>query len=215
MPHEVDPAIVASVEYGLGLVAEYAGDISLKGVHKITVPTDAAGQVERERVGYEKLDMYTDLHIFAAATQDTSLGVAYRRTGVAWVNLNDRRNRATLHTTTAHEVGHALGFVRQESPQAIVGNRIHCSCAECIMHPVQEVVRRTHTTAEARSGIFGRLRTKEVTQLVMRQQVFCGDCASDMAYYTAGNLAAMRFDRLRSGVVLSDERVKAMKKHQR
>ncbi len=207
-PTEADPAILASIQYGLDMVAEHTGAISLTGVHKIAVPTDASGYVDVSRVGYGKLDIYTDLHIFAAPTTDSSLGVAYRNRGVAWVNLNGNASRATLHSTTAHEVGHALGFVRQDSPQAIVGNRVHCSCAECIMHPVQEVARHIHESAELRRGLFSGRRTREVTQLVMRQQVFCGDCSKDMRQLTGGNLASMRFERLRTGLVMSADRVK-------
>lgn len=185
-----------AIEYGLHYIAEYVGGITLRENLQIKLPT-TDGLVDHIRTGYDGLDIFTDLHIFAAPLQGDKLGVAWIGRGVAWLNLAQDTYSATTHLTIAHEVSHALGFVRDKSGHNLSGNTAHCSCLDCIMYPIKYIDHDTHITQN--TSVLRRIRegkTRVVTTQSTAQQAFCGDCMSDMHDFSSKHIAEMRYQRL-------------------
>ncbi len=198
-----------AINYGLQMIGQHVGGIALSKTYRVKLPTDAEGQVDHARVGYDSLDIFTDLHIFAAPMQTEDLGIAWRGTGIAWLNLRRDPKAKRIHTTSSHEVGHALGFVKDSSVQHIKGDSAHCSCNSCIMHPIMSVYTQNHVTE--RKSTFDRFRNgryRVVDTEAAYQQNFCGDCITDMRKYSAEHISAMRHRRLLTKSILSKQDIR-------
>lgn len=190
-----------AISFGLGLVGEHVGGIAVNKSLIVRLP-QADGVVRAKNVGYEKLDPFIDLHIFAAPYNESSLGFSYIKTGVSWINLDTESEKGS-HLTTAHEVAHSLGFVTPESPQSAPGDKFHCSCEECIMGSALTSI-HVYDLQETKSWFGLRKKTMEVmTEVIQKQQSFCGDCVVDMRTNATKNIEDIRHRRVITKKVIS------------
>jgi hypothetical protein len=196
---------VDAVEVGLFLVGEHLGGIAVQGCHQVRLPMND-GVVRPSRVGYDKLDPFIDLHVFVADISTSGLGISISNTGIAWVRPGDRHE--TIVTTTAHEVGHAVGFVMRGSRQSDPASPAHCADRTCVMHRAEISVVTKETIPQ--KGFINRLKgaTEKRTTVKHSQDEFCSCCVDDMQTFGHKNIAALRHDRVISGKILPKRLVK-------
>lgn len=107
----------------------------MRKVARLKLPLKS-GFVVPKNVGLRNLDIGTHLHVIAAPLADSDkLGIAWRGSGISWVNTTEASQ--SYAATTAHEVAHSLGFLLQDAPWKDHESPGHCSNARCVMYATE------------------------------------------------------------------------------
>lgn len=199
-----------SIDHGLHVVGDVIGEVSVKNELTVSLVRGRQGYVDCNRVGYGKFNPHIDLHIFAAPLEIESLGRSLFLTGVSWLNLRADRADQALHTTTAHEVAHSLGFVDPDAPNHDKKSRMHCDGDCCLMNQYYEFPIVTRHITAVTERLFRDPVVTTVDQHTAEQQRFCGDCESHMRQRISSNLFTLRHMRMTRGTIIRDDELRRL-----
>lgn len=191
----LDAPMKDSLANGLEIIGEHVGGISLGKFSLIRTPVTEHG-VNLDDFRYGNFDPAIDLHVVVAPFHDDGkepsseiLGISYHGTGVAWIKPAIGKQLTT--TTTAHEVGHSLGYVLPDSPQAIKASDNHCSDQSCLMTAVAQ-----HDPAYLRFVTsLGFAIDPEAAKNARKVESFCTPCRADMHATADENVDRIRRTR--------------------
>ncbi len=200
---------MGAISDGLDLVSGYIGKKIVAKSKRVKLPRQPNGRVSPERVGCGQLDKMIPLHLFVVPLDRSSsmrLGGAYFGKGVSFVDAtipND--NKKTI--VTAHEVGHAFGFVPYGSEQQDPQSPTHCCDAGCIMHGETFIDSGLPgLTFAEREEKRARLAQGEPLTRAMRglpPNDFCQPCQTDMSRFGNLDILALLYERMMSGEIVS------------
>ncbi len=197
------------VHTGIEMVAAHIGDIVVTRQCRLKVSTDFLGHVKPEKIGTKKLDKMVELHVMAvplSLEQAERIGMANVGKGIAFVDTSPLRSKSkgNITATTAHEVAHAIGFVRENSSQVDPHSETHCFDPKCIMHKLL-IEERIDDFPE--HNLFKRGIKAVVSSMLApveprwgAQFDFCTDCKSDMHQHGQRQLNELRSHRLIHGI---------------
>lgn len=192
----LSPEIQDSVEDGVRMVVTYIGHIAVTRSVEVRLPLSQEGKVDPGRVGLSNLDGMVELHVMAVPLDRSKYGrftsgMSAFGVGVGFVDTSvDKVN--SIRLTTAHEVGHSLGFVSNHSGHEDPNSANHCSDKSCVMHqaglqPEIDALNPPEGSREAR---------------LLKQFDFCLDCKVDMRSKGEENLQRLRHSRVvENGVI--------------
>jgi hypothetical protein len=198
-----------SINTGIEMVAAYMGHAVVAKECRLKMSTDPLGRVNPMRVGFGKMDTLTELHLLAVPlsldfSHERTVGLAGVGRGFAFVDTEPElhNTESGLRTITAHEVAHALGFLRQDSHHAMPSDGAHCGDADCILHShvsARFLLDQKHP-GETRTTSFKRvarhmLNLATTKPVVGYQYDFCLPCKVDIREHGDSNLNQLRVNR--------------------
>ena len=201
-----------SVNTGIEMVAAFMGHTVVSQECRLRISTDVLGRVDPRRVGFGKMDRLVELHLLAVPLSPILhkdlVGLAGAGRGWAFVDVAPptTNQQASIRSTTAHEVAHALGYVRPGAHQEDPADYGHCSDPDCILHkniigvpagdrrhPGERFLIRAKRTAKA---VMGDLGLAPQSTRVGYQYDFCLPCKVDFREHGDEHLSSIRANRV-------------------
>lgn len=200
-----------AVRQGIDMVADYMGHtVATQELLLKRLPLNSEGNVRPGLVSFRKLDKFVELHLMAVPLDRGAgerIGLAGVGRGWAFVNTSDE-SLEVITTTSAHETGHAFGFVTPASPNSDPRDPHHCRDIRCLMNKKVVILESdeevsTGFSVSARSAMDRlflrrppRTASPRPSRRVHQQHDFCDCCKADMRQAGNENIAKLRSARL-------------------
>ena len=210
-PEPLQPVTFEAISDGIDIVLAYMGQIAVQKSAVVTCSLRSPqGAINPYKIAYNKLDKLIELHVVAVpfkqpgelnGSQKSILGIA--KFGKGYVAVDVSRDASQIRTTTAHEVGHAFGYV--SSGDMNHEDSAHCSDENCLMHPSLNMLITDRPNGNNRD--LGNLRKigqillglpmeRVTNEYALKQYDFCSNCKADMYETGENHVKQMRFSRL-------------------
>lgn len=199
-----------AIEDGIGMVATYMGHTAVTKELGVRLPLNERGHVNPERVGFGKLDKLVELHLMAVPLdpgEGERIGLAGVGRGWGFVDTS-KESTDVIRMTTAHEVGHAFGFVVPDADHEDPESSFHCCDGSCVMHKralivAEEIeIEQAATRLQKLKRSIAKRRGHEpepeyaVNYRLAEQFDFCLPCKVDMRDQGDKNIEQLRYNRI-------------------
>ena len=194
---------------GLEMVAAYIGETVVTKLCRVRLATDYIGHVEPSKIGTSKLDKLVELHVMAvpmSLNKADQAGLAYMGEGVSYVDVSPFRagSAGKIVTSTAHEVAHSLGFLKDGAVQTDPQSSGHCKDQDCILNKnvIEKPIIPTQDKNLLKRGVKAVLSSLQPAPEPQfgYQFDFCQDCKNDLHLHGPSHLDRLRSNRLLYGI---------------